>query len=246
VLSESYSLTVSVSQTKRTSGVQRRAIDECAQRVILFGAGSPIIVEHVESCRRCGWSIVAVIKNQPGSVYFDNDGKIFDANAIDPELTTYPCFCPLFRPINRAKATREAERLGFRFDTMLVDPYVITTPTSEIGKGSFVNTGCIIGAEASLSRHVLINRGASIGHHTRIGECVSIGPGAIISGLAQIEHGAMIGAGAIVLPKIKIGAFAIVGAGSVVTRDVPDCTKVVGNPARASGSKLARFDLPGN
>jgi acetyltransferase-like isoleucine patch superfamily enzyme len=47
-----------------------------------------------------------------------------------------------------------------------------------------------------------------------------------------------------VLPKIKIGAFATVGAGAVVTRDVPDRTKVVGNPARANGPKLEEFDLP--
>ncbi|MCR5175555.1 MAG: hypothetical protein K6C05_01755 [Anaerovibrio sp.] len=46
-----------------------------------------------------------------------------------------------------------------------------------------------------------------------------------------IKHGAWIGAGATILPGITIGAHAIVGAGSVVTRDVPDCTVVVGNPA---------------
>jgi sugar O-acyltransferase (sialic acid O-acetyltransferase NeuD family) len=217
-----------------------------AQGVILFGVGSPLIVEHVESCRRCGWSIVAVVKNRNGKVYFDNDGKIFDTNVIDPALTAHPCLCPLFTPANRAVATREAERLGFRFDVALVDPHVIVTPTSLIGGGSFVNTGCIIGAEVSMSRHVLINRGASIGHHVRVGECVSIGPGAIIGGFAQIERGAMIGAGAIVLPKVKIGAFATVGAGAVVTRDVPNCMKVVGNPARATGTKLEEFDLPEN
>jgi sugar O-acyltransferase (sialic acid O-acetyltransferase NeuD family) len=217
-----------------------------AQRVILFGVGSPLIVEYVESCRRRGWSIVAVVKNRDGEIYFDNDGKIFDATLVDPELTVYPCLCPLFTPANRAIATREAERLGFRFDATLVDPHVIAAPTSLIGGGSFVNTGCIVGAEVSMSRHVLINRGASIGHHARVGECVSIGPGAIISGLAQIERGAVIGAGAIVLPKVKVGAFAAVGAGAVVTRDVPDCMKVVGNPARVTGPKLEEFDLPEN
>ena len=217
-----------------------------ALSVILFGVGSPLIVEHVETCRRRGWSIVAVVKNRDGKVYFDNDGKIFDTNVIDPTLIACPCFCPLFTPANRAIATREAERLGFRFDAALIDPHVIAAPTSLIGGGSFVNSGCIIGAEVSMSRHVLVNRGASIGHHVRVGECVSIGPGAIISGLAQIERGAAIGAGAIVLPKVKVGAFAAVGAGAVVTRDVPDCMKVVGNPARVTGPKLEEFDLPEN
>ena len=41
-----------------------------------------------------------------------------------------------------------------------------------------------------------------------------------------------IGAGATILPGICIGEHAIVGAASVVTKDVPDCAVVVGNPAK--------------
>ena len=217
---------------------------ERTPQVILFGIGSPLVVEHVETCRRLGWSIVAAVKNREGEVYFDDYRRIVDADAVDAAMRAYPCLCPLFAPANRALATREAKALGFRFDRVLIDPHVITSPTSHIGTGSFINTGCIIGAEVSISQHVLINRGASIGHHVRIGECVSIGPGAIIGGLAAIEHGAMIGAGAILLPKVKIGAFAVVGAGAVVTRDVSNCMKVVGNPAQVVGSRLSEFDLP--
>ncbi len=47
-----------------------------------------------------------------------------------------------------------------------------------------------------------------------------------------IKKGAWIGAGATVLPGICIGEHAIVGAASVVTKDVPDCAVVVGNPAK--------------
>ena len=41
-----------------------------------------------------------------------------------------------------------------------------------------------------------------------------------------------IGAGATILPGVSVGKYAIVGAGSVVTKDVPDYTVVVGNPAK--------------
>ena len=41
-----------------------------------------------------------------------------------------------------------------------------------------------------------------------------------------------IGGGAILQPGVTIGDRVIVGAGAVVTRDVPDDTIVVGNPAR--------------
>lgn len=46
------------------------------------------------------------------------------------------------------------------------------------------------------------------------------------------KKGAWIGAGASILPGICIGRYAVVGAASVVTKDVPDYTVVVGNPAK--------------
>jgi acetyltransferase-like isoleucine patch superfamily enzyme len=41
-----------------------------------------------------------------------------------------------------------------------------------------------------------------------------------------------IGSGAVILCGVTIGEGAMVGAGSVVTKDVPPCTTVAGNPAR--------------
>jgi acetyltransferase-like isoleucine patch superfamily enzyme len=46
-----------------------------------------------------------------------------------------------------------------------------------------------------------------------------------------VKLGASIGSGATVLANVTIGENAIVGAGSVVTKDVPDNSIVVGNPA---------------
>lgn len=54
-----------------------------------------------------------------------------------------------------------------------------------------------------------------------------------------IGHDTWIGHGAIVKPQITIGLGAIVGAGAVVTRDVPDWTIVVGNPARVLRSRFS-------
>lgn len=48
----------------------------------------------------------------------------------------------------------------------------------------------------------------------------------------HIKKGAWLGAGSTILPGVTVGKFAIVGAGSVVTKDVPDYSVVVGNPAK--------------
>lgn len=48
----------------------------------------------------------------------------------------------------------------------------------------------------------------------------------------SVADGAWIGSGAIILDGVHIGRNAVVGAGAVVTRNVPDYSIVVGNPAR--------------
>jgi phosphonate metabolism protein (transferase hexapeptide repeat family) len=48
----------------------------------------------------------------------------------------------------------------------------------------------------------------------------------------HIGHDVWIGHGAIVLPGRSVGIGAVVAAGAIVSRDVPACTIVAGNPAR--------------
>ena len=48
----------------------------------------------------------------------------------------------------------------------------------------------------------------------------------------RIDDGAWIGSGAIVLDGVHVGRNAVVGAGAVVTKNVPDYSVAVGNPAR--------------
>lgn len=48
----------------------------------------------------------------------------------------------------------------------------------------------------------------------------------------HLKRNCWIGAGATILPGVTVGENAVVGAGSVVTKDVPDNTVVVGNPAK--------------
>lgn len=52
------------------------------------------------------------------------------------------------------------------------------------------------------------------------------------SKLVTIGHDVWIGHGAIILSGRTIGVGAVIGAGAIVTKDVPDYSIVVGNPAR--------------
>lgn len=48
----------------------------------------------------------------------------------------------------------------------------------------------------------------------------------------NIGHDCWIGGGAIICPGVTIGDKCIIGAGSVVTKDIPENSTAVGNPAR--------------
>lgn len=54
----------------------------------------------------------------------------------------------------------------------------------------------------------------------------------------RIGQNCFIGGASIILPGITIGDNCVIGAGSVVTRDVPDRSLVVGNPARIIRSEI--------
>ena len=47
-----------------------------------------------------------------------------------------------------------------------------------------------------------------------------------------VKHGASLGANATIIAGITIGEYALIGAGSVVTKNVPNNTLWIGNPAR--------------
>ncbi len=54
----------------------------------------------------------------------------------------------------------------------------------------------------------------------------------------SIGDDVFIGVNAIILPGVNIGSRSIIGAGAVVTKDVPEGSVVVGNPAR----QIKKFD----
>ena len=127
---------------------------------------------------------------------------------------------------------------------------------------SHVMKDVVIGRGCNLGQNVFVASGVRIGDNCKIQNNVSLytgvileddvfcGPSMVFTNVVNprsevvrkdeykrtlVRRGASIGANATILCGTTIGTYAFVGAGAVVTRDVPDFTLVVGNPARNTG-----------
>jgi len=143
--------------------------------------------------------------------------------------------CATRYEVTRDAVLRGAELVNF------IHPSVDLTMT-RIGLGLYIQESVVIQAEVEIGDNTSIHIGAMVGHESRIGHSAFIAHAVSISGSCEIGDGTFIGTNSTILPRTRIGKWAIVGAGSVVTKDVPDYSVVVGNPARIVRSNPVPYD----
>jgi serine O-acetyltransferase len=102
-------------------------------------------------------------------------------------------------------------------------------PAARLGRGLLLDhgTGVVVGETAVIEDEVSLLQGVTLGGTGK--QCGQRHP--------MIRRGVLIGAGATVLGAITVGEGAKVGAGSIVLENVHPYTTVVGNPARAVGTR---------
>jgi UDP-2-acetamido-3-amino-2,3-dideoxy-glucuronate N-acetyltransferase len=124
--------------------------------------------------------------------------------------------------------------------------FVVILPKAKIGQDcnicahTFIENDVVIGHRVTIKSGVYLWDGTIVEDNVFIGPCVAFSNDKYphskvypdVLAKTVIKSYASIGANATILPGLTIGTHAMVGAGAVVTKDVPDHTLVMGNPAR--------------
>mgnify|MGYP001164874824 CR=1 FL=1 len=120
---------------------------------------------------------------------------------------------------------------GVRFLNIISSSSIISK-SSKIGKGVFISNNVSLNPQVKISDGVILNSGSIIEHDCNIGKFSHIAPGTVLCGGVSVGELCLIGANSVIKEGVSIGNNVIVGAGSVVINDIPNNSKVYGNPAK--------------
>ena len=208
--------------------------DTTRAKIILYGAGGhAAVVEaaiHQNASMQCAAIIDDGVARGTLVVYQEVSGSRADL----PELLAggmQDIHIAIGNNATRARLASEVCSLGFKLLTVR-HPASVVDSQAEIGAGSFLAVGSIIGTRTEIGEGCIINTAATVDHDCIIGAFTHICPGVHLAGEVRVGERTMIGTGAVVIPQITIGDDCIIGAGAVVIRDIASGTTVVGVPAR--------------
>ncbi len=122
--------------------------------------------------------------------------------------------------------------------------FVVILPGAQVGENCNICAHTLIENDVVVGDRVTVKSGVYLWDGLRVGNNVHLGPNATFTNdlyprskqdfkypLTIIEDDASIGANATLLPGVRIGRGAMIGAGAVVTRDIPEYSIAIGNPA---------------
>lgn len=103
-----------------------------------------------------------------------------------------------------------------------------------IGNKTIIGIGCTLIGPVNIGNDVMLAQNIVVSALNHAYQDVSTPPSMqkVICKPIEVSNSVWIGANCVITAGIKIGKHSVIGAGSVVTKDIPDYSVAVGNPAR--------------
>lgn len=121
-----------------------------------------------------------------------------------------------------------------RFAT-IIHPTAVVSRFARLGHGVCIQPLVSVGPNVTIGNHVQIYAQSLIGHNATLDDYTYVANNACIGASVHLQEGAYLGTNATTLEGIVLGRWSLAGIGAVVLKDIPEYTKVVGNPARPIG-----------
>src|SRR5260221_10424161 len=118
--------------------------------IVLYGIGSPLVVDHEESCARLDVAIAGAVRNVDGPVYTLSPAPVHAAGELPEGLAALPFIVPIFTPGMRRLALEDAERHRFSRRLTLIDPTAILAQPTLTEEVTFTNCPAAAGAANSI------------------------------------------------------------------------------------------------
>ncbi|APX77729.1 acetyltransferase [Achromobacter insolitus] len=118
----------------------------------------------------------------------------------------------------RQRLTDALADLGIPLAT-IVHPRAWVSKLAEIGQGSAIMAGAVVGACARLGRGVIVNANATADHDTVLGDFAHLGVGVQLAGGVVVEDRAWLQAGSCAGYRVRVPADAVLPPGSRLIAD---------------------------
>ena len=110
--------------------------------------------------------------------------------------------------------------------------HIVIGSGTEIRENVTIHAPMAVDGITTIGANCILMSHSHIGHDVTLADDVKVCTGAVLGGYTKAHKGANIGLNATTHQFSTVGAYAMIGMGSVVTKDVPPCGLVYGNPAK--------------
>lgn len=176
----------------------------------LNGFDDIVFLDDNESIKECGGYPVVGATNKAGQI----EGFLFVAVG------------------NNFVRNRIMENNKGRVFPILVHPSATLASNVEIGEGSVIMAGAVVGVDARVGKGCIVNTLSSVDHDCIIKDYVHVAVGAHVCGTVYIEENTWVGAGATIINNLSVCSDCMIGAGAVVVKNIDVAGTYVGVPAR--------------